>query len=83
MSTSGNVNNLTCLVCDEMLANYMADLGGIQPDAGTAFRTQGHYGSTITDFMDGTTTIVCICDGCLAEGIVKGAVWFNDKKCDR
>jgi hypothetical protein len=56
--------------------NFMADEGGIQPDNGSAFRTYGHFGSTVTDFMDETITEVCICDDCLSKAIAKKQVWF-------
>ena len=77
MSTSNNITELTCIVCDNKLFNYMEDFLEIQPACGSAFRTYGHYGSAITDFMDGTVTIVCICDDCLSKAISKNAVWFK------
>jgi len=72
-----------CIVCDETLVNIMGDYeDGVQPDAGTSFSTYGHYGSTITDFMDGTVTTICVCDVCLSEAILRKAVWFKGKSAE-
>lgn len=54
-----------CLVCNMPLKNL--DLDGNQPSGGTEFFTRGHYGSAVSDFMDGTGLAVNICDPCLRE----------------
>ena len=36
-----------------------------QPYGGLAFQSEGHYGSTVFDPMDGTYLEVNICDECL------------------
>jgi hypothetical protein len=36
-----------------------------QPYDGLAFQSQGHYGSTVFDPMDGTYLEINICDECL------------------
>lgn len=62
-----------CFVCAKELDDFAND-GGNQPIRGTEFHTSGHYGSAVTDFMDGTYTIVNICDDCLRDGIKAGRV---------
>ena len=52
-----------CIKCDVEMYNYSSN--GLQPDGGTHFYTTGHYGSAITDHMDGTVTSLCVCDPCL------------------
>lgn len=52
-----------CLVCKKKLENI--DHSGNQPMSGTEFFTRGHYGSAVSDFMDGTGLAVNICDPCL------------------
>lgn len=56
---------LKCIMCKRDLENFPIDGTGIQPLSGSEFSTTGHYGSAITDHMDGTITSVCICDDCL------------------
>lgn len=52
-----------CIVCGAVLENLVDD--GNHPLEGLAFVTEGHYGSTEFDPMDGTALIVNICDSCL------------------
>ena len=79
MSTLPDKIKLFCIVCDKALINFMEDdAGGIQPDEGSAFDTYGHYGSTITDFMNGTRTTICVCDDCLSKALSKKVAWIFD-----
>lgn len=59
---------LKCISC----ATEMDDLHVNQPSGGTAFHTTGHYGSAITDHMDGTVTTVFVCDDCMREALDSG-----------
>jgi hypothetical protein len=59
------MTQLNCIMCKKDLENFAIDGRGIQPISGSEFNTSGHYGSAITDHMDGTITSVCICDNCL------------------
>lgn len=57
---------LPCIVCGTRLTNAFE--GSInQPEEGTEFQTQGHYGSTFWDSFDGEEIIVNICDECLGK----------------
>lgn len=60
--------NLKCICCGYTLV----DLNKHQPSGGTAFHTYGHYGSAVTDHMDGTITTVFVCDRCLKEALESG-----------
>jgi len=57
-------NALPCVVCDREIEN-MDDSYINSPYAATAFETQGHYGSTIFDPMNGTYLELNICDPCI------------------
>lgn len=63
-----------CIACRKEMQNIMEG-HGIQPSGGVAFATQGHYGSTVFDPMDGTTIEICVCDDCLKNAIGVGQVW--------
>lgn len=66
--------SLPCIVCGVELD----DVSGYQtqPYEGLSFTTQGHYGSTYFDPMDGSRLAINICDPCVkaaqANGKVKG-----------
>ena len=62
------IEYLKCICCEVSLE----DLHRYQPNGGTAFHTTGHYGSAITDHMDGTVTTVFICDDCMAKALKAG-----------
>jgi hypothetical protein len=53
-----------CIICKKELRN-LDEPDGNQPSGGTEFFTRGHYGSAVSDFMDGTGLAVNICDPCL------------------
>ena len=58
-----------CIVCNAELENfddaYPEDKPTVHPIDGTAFRTYGHYGSTVFDPMDASYLEVVVCDPCL------------------
>lgn len=54
-----------CIVCKKALKNLDGD--GNQPSGGTEFFTYGHFGSAVSDFMDGSGLALNICDPCLLE----------------
>lgn len=59
---------LPCIVCGKELRNVMPDEGVTnQPSGGTAFSTQGHYGSTAFDPMDWSELEINVCDECLTR----------------
>lgn len=53
---------LSCIKCDKELESVF---GNIQPIDGLAFASQGHYGTTFFDPMDGSHIEICVCDECL------------------
>lgn len=57
---------LPCFVCGKTFQNAFPEADN-QPDAGTEFRTYGHYGSTFWDSFDGEELVLNICDDCLSE----------------
>jgi hypothetical protein len=59
---------MDCLVCGCVLPDVETD-GVNQPSGGTEFSTRGHYGSAVTDHMDGTRYIVNVCDDCLLRSL--------------
>ena len=54
---------LPCIVCDKPLESALGDDAENQPYAGTAFTSQGHYGSTVFD-SDGGYLELNICAEC-------------------
>lgn len=58
---------LPCLVCGKPFTSVFQTPDINQPCDGTAFTTQGHYGSTVFDPMDSTQLEVNVCDPCLTE----------------
>lgn len=66
-----------CIICHKKLDDALDDPGmGGQPYAGTAFRTQGHYGSTVFDPMTGDqrSLRIVVCDECLVAAAKLGLV---------
>jgi hypothetical protein len=61
-----------CLMCANAMANIVPS--GNQPSGGTEFTTRGHYGSNVSDFMDGTMLAINICDACLIKAKDAGLV---------
>ena len=62
-----------CIKCDKEMDNYLG-ARGYQPGDGLAFYTQGHYGSTHFDPMDGTSLHIAVCDDCIAAAEARGIV---------
>jgi hypothetical protein len=62
---------MNCLKCDRALVNIIED--GNQPKGGSEFVTEGHYGSAVTDHMDGTLHVINVCDDCLTAAMARGA----------
>lgn len=55
---------LPCFKCGKIIRNVFVEADN-QPDEGTEFRTEGHYGSTFWDSFDGEELVLNICDNCL------------------
>lgn len=70
---------LPCVRCDRPLTNEFDEMTN-QPSGGTAFESEGHYGSTAFDPMDGSFIEVNLCDECLVLLRDKGAVLYNRKR---
>lgn len=64
---------LPCIRCGKQLRNVgmWKENGGIpetnQPYNGTAFSTNGHYGSTVFDRFQGERIEINVCDVCLLD----------------
>jgi hypothetical protein len=68
-----------CIVCGAELDGYGHYIEGSepyfnQPDGGTGFTTEGHYGSTVFDPMNGNTLSISVCDPCLTTAGEMGRV---------
>jgi hypothetical protein len=59
------VKTVPCIRCGFELRHVFGDEEGNQPMRGLEFITQGHYGSTEFDPMDGTALAINVCDDCL------------------
>ena len=57
---------VSCIVCSRDFESACAE-GDNQPYGGTTFITEGHYGSTVFDPMDGSFLEINVCDPCLVE----------------
>lgn len=60
-----------CIICKCEVDNwdeaYPENEAQVHPIGGTAFRTYGHYGSSVFDPMDASYLEVVLCDPCLKE----------------
>jgi hypothetical protein len=65
---------LPCLVCGAVLRNVLDEVDN-QPDGGTACTTEGHYGSTVWDPMNGEFLEFNVCDECLTRAGEQGRVY--------
>ena len=58
-----------CIICETDVENwdiaYPDNPKAVHPIGGTAFRTYGHYGSTVFDPMDDSFLEIVICCSCL------------------
>lgn len=57
---------VSCIVCHKRLEEAIPDSTN-QPYKATTFMTQGHYGSTFFDPMDGSYLEINVCDECLEK----------------
>lgn len=62
---------LPCIVCGSHLEGCSVQN---QPLDGLAFATQGHYGTTVFDPMDGSALEINVCDPCLTKAGGEGRV---------
>lgn len=60
-------NALPCIVCEKPLKNVFSEESENHPSEGTTFTSEGHYGSTAWDPMDGQYIEINICDECLVK----------------
>src|SRR3982751_6880204 len=67
---------LPCISCKRYLDNVIDEVEN-QPYNGTSFITNGHYGSTVFDPMDGTQLEINVCDDCLRTWGKKGNVLWR------
>lgn len=70
---------LRCIVCGSRLRNVFDDAEN-QPSSGTAFESEGHYGSTQFDPMDGSYIEINVCDVCLVQARKDGRVLWGRKR---
>lgn len=69
---------VACIRCDRLLENVSSDAEDNQPYAGTAFTSNGHYGSTVFDpTVPGPMLEINICDPCLRRTAERGQVLFS------
>lgn len=63
------INVIKCFCCDKDLDNWKYKVKDkrveVHPMNGLAFRSYGHYGSTVFDPMNGTSIDIGICDDCI------------------
>lgn len=75
------MSTLACIVCrkalDSAIPAPVPFSEDNQPSEGTAFTTEGHYGSTAFDPMDGSRLEVNICDECLTRAGRDGLVLWQ------
>jgi hypothetical protein len=64
-----------CICCGLEFADAY---GPNQPADGLGFHSQGAYGTTLFDPMDGSSIAINVCDGCLAAARDKGWVVFYE-----
>jgi len=69
---------LPCIRCGKQLRNAMSMQKGVpetnQPYNGTAFVTNGHYGSTVFDEFHGERIEINVCDVCLLDAAKENRV---------
>lgn len=66
-------DSFPCLVCDKTLRRAFQDYEA-QPNDGVLCSTNGNYGSTIFDPMDGSELVFNICDDCLVKAGEQGRI---------
>ncbi len=68
------MKQLNCIVCNKELEPALPEPEHNQPYGGTSFTSQGHYGSTVWDPMDGSSLEINVCDECLVKAAYKDQV---------
>lgn len=66
-------DRLYCICCDRPMENIMRKTGH-QPMDGVSFYSEGHYGTSFFDPMDGSSIQIAVCDPCIAQADAKGVV---------
>lgn len=61
---------MNCIKCEKHLEDVTPDDN--QPYGGTEFTTYGHYGSRVTDLMNGTMHVINVCDDCIEAAKKRG-----------
>lgn len=61
---------MNCIKCERHLENFVEHEN--HPVDATEFYTYGHYGSRVTDKMDGTKHIINLCDDCCEKALASG-----------
>lgn len=61
------LGHMRCFKCSRELESVWVDYTHNQPYAGLSFTSNGHYGGTLYDPMDGSYIEIFICDVCLDE----------------
>ena len=73
-----------CIVCESEVENwdiaYPENSNAVHPIGGTAFRTYGHYGSTVFDPMDASYLEIVVCDPCLKSRMNRTYVGINEQR---
>lgn len=72
-----------CVICGQTFKDAMPESGPNrnQPSDGTAFTSNGHYGSTVFDPFNGSMIEVNFCDPCLTEARKHSRVlWRREAK---
>ena len=72
--TKAAPHEIKCVRCEKALQNIQPNIG-FQPDDGLAFYTNGHYGSTFFDPMDGSYLEIAVCDPCAKRLSERGFVF--------
>ena len=73
-----------CIVCESEVENwdiaYPENSNAVHPIGGTAFRTYGHYGSTVFDPMDASYLEIVVCDPCLKSRMNRTYKGINEQR---
>ena len=73
-----------CIICNKEVENwdiaYPENSNAVHPIGGTAFRTYGHYGSTVFDPMDASYLEIVVCDPCLKSRMNRTYAGINEQR---
>ena len=70
-----------CIVCGTQLETVF-DPSQNQPHKGTVFMTNGHYGSTFFDPMDGSSLEIVVCDECCKKAVEQKRMVYRNGRYD-